>query len=369
MKGFIKMLLLATPLAFNAQTNTKQDFIVVHVDASAKSSFRQKIYSYHFLNGSFIGRDELLSVDGRRDGKDYIRTDRGHNTVYNDRYLITGIGNIIDLKEKKVLFDGKATLLRCSNDSAVFYTNDAFKGKFYSVYDFKAQQYKEVKDLLFKAKPGRDVEYDKTVKPFKIVYYPQGKPKVILSEEAGYGQTTGKDNFVPDPPMLWLDNNNFMYANFNKENTEISFYKINVDTKASTLINKLSINKDTKEADLMRITPRQMIMSLGPKQFYIDLDAQSVTELQASKPVEGFSYEFKDSPAGRAIKLNGKELGKFHFDPKTFAATNNIAGFVKELVIGDDHYQQGFMVWNATKQSWAPVDADEALTVIGWIKE
>jgi hypothetical protein len=367
MKFSIKaLLLLCAPFMYQAQ-NVQQDFIVVHVEPSGKAQFKQKIFAYHFLNGSFTGRDEVLTVDGKRDGKDYIRTDRGHNTLYKDRYLITGIGNIIDLKDKKVLFDGKANLVRCSNDSAIFYTNDAFKGKFYSVYNFKTSQYGEVKDLLFKAKLGRDVEFDKTTAPFKIVYYPQGKPKVVLTEDAGYGQIGTKDNFVPDPLMLWFDNTNFLYANFNRENTEISFYKINVDSKASTLVGKAAIAKDEKAADLVKLTPRQVIMTIGAKQLYIDLDNQSVTELLASKPVNGFSYEFKDSPLGRMVKLNGKETGKFHFEPNTFSAGNNIAGFVKELVIGTDHYQQGFMVWNAPRQTWDKVDADEALTIIGWI--
>ena len=363
----LKTLLCAAPFVFQAQ-NVKQDLIVVHVDPSGRSALRQKIYAYHFLNGSFMGRDELLTFDGRREGKDYIRTDKGHNTLCNNRYLITGIGNVIDLKDKKVLYDGKAGFLRCNSDSAVFYTNDAYRGKYYSVYDFNAKQYKEVKDLLFKARLGRDVEYDKTTLPMKIAYYPQGKPKVVLVEDAGYGQIS-KDNYINDPPMFWIDDTNFLYANFNKANTEMSFYKVNADTKESTLVTKINISRDDKDAEITRTTPRQIIMAIASKQIYIDLDNVSVTELQASKPVYGFSYEFKDSPNGRVVKLNGKEIGKIHFEPKTFSAGNNIASVVKEMVIGEDHYQQGLMVWNFTKQSWDKVEAEEVLSVIGWMKD
>ncbi|MGZ4089750.1 MAG: hypothetical protein ACXVNO_03465, partial [Bacteroidia bacterium] len=102
--------------------DVKQGLIVVHVDPAGKSEFRQKIFSYHFLNGHYTGRDEIITVSGKKDGKDYIRTDLGNCMIYNNRYLITGIGNIIDLKEKKVLFDGRANLVRCSNDSAIYYT-------------------------------------------------------------------------------------------------------------------------------------------------------------------------------------------------------------------------------------------------------
>lgn len=361
--------LLLAQAAYFAQGNVRQSLYVVHVDPSGKSAFRQKIFAYHFLNGSFIGRDEVLSVDGKKEGKDYIRTDRGANQVYDNRYLITGLGNIIDLKEKKVLFDGKASLVRCSNDSAIFYTNDIFKGKFYSVYDFKLLQYKEVKDLLFKPRPGRDVEYDKTTAPFKLCYYPAGKPKVVLTADAGYGQQGTKDNSIPDPPMYWLDNDNFVYAYFNQANTELLVNKMNVDSKTVTTLGKVAISKEKNPAMITRVSKDQLMLWLGNKQILIDLAASTVNQLEHSRPDHGFNYEFKTDPKGRVVRLNGKEVGKYHFETRNFSAGDNTAAFVKELMIGADSYQDGLMVWNFTKQGWDHVEADEVLSLAGWIKD
>ena len=173
---------------FSQDAAPKHGLIVVHVETPIKAEFKQKIYNYHFLNGHFTGREEIITVNGKQGGKDYIRTDIGICSIYKDRYMITGIGNIIDLKEKKVLFDGRAQLVRCSNDSAIFYTNDFAKGKFYSVYNFKTNTYGEVKSLTFKAKIGQDVEYDKTTAPFKLNLYPPNKPKIELVKDAGYAQ-------------------------------------------------------------------------------------------------------------------------------------------------------------------------------------
>lgn len=363
------LFLMLVPVFCFSQGNVKQSLYVVHVDASGKSAFKQRIFAYHFLNGSFMGRDEVLSFDGKREGKDYIRTDRGSNQIYNDRYLITGMGNIIDLKDKKVLFDGKASLVRCSNDSAIFYTNDIFKGKFYSVYDFKAQQYKEIKDLLFKPRPGRDVEFDKTIAPFKICYYPVGKPKVVLTADAGYGQQGTKDNSVPDPPMYWIDNDNFIYVHFNQANTELLINKMNVDSKVVTLIGKVTMVKERMPATLTKVNKDQVILWMGNRQIFIDLAGSTVSPMDASRPDHGFTYEFKTDPKGRIVKLNGKEVGKFHFETRNFAAGDNTAAFVKELMIGADSYQQGLMVWNFTKQAWDHVDADEVLAIAGWAKD
>jgi hypothetical protein len=354
--------------AFIAQ-DVKQGLIVVHVDASSKSDFKQKIFNYHFLNGVFTGREEVLIVNGKKDGKDYIRTDLGTNTLYNNRYLITGIGNIIDLKEKKVLFDGRANLVRCSNDSAIFYTNDAFKGKYYSVYNFKTNQYGEVKNLVFKAKLGQDVEFDKTAAPFKLNLYPPSKPKIELVKDAGYGQQGVSDGKVPDPTMWWVDNSNFVYANYNKENTEITFYKVNVESKVSTAVGKVAIKKESKAATFTLIDNKQALMLLGSKQIFIDAGANMVTDLLFTKPSNGFSAECKLNSYGHLVKLNEKEVGKFQFQLKNFKTEKNIAAIVKELVMGEESYQQGMTVWNNTKQEWSKVDAEDVLTLVGWVTE
>lgn len=343
--------------------------IIVHVDPTGKSDFKQMIYNYHFTNGQFTKREELLTVNGKKDGKDYIRTDLGTPTLYKDRYFITGIGNIIDLKEKKILFEGRANLVRCSNDSAIYYTNDAFKGKFYSVYNFKTNTYGEVKNLVFKAKAGQDVEFDKTTAPFKLFLYPPNKPKVELVKDAGYGQSGTKEGRVPDPVMWWLDNDNFVYAYFNKENTELSFYKVNVKSKTSDIIGKVPVKPESKAASIVKLNNKQTVMYLGGKQILVDVGNNTVTDLQFTVPSNGFSYECKTNAYGHIVKLNDKEVGKFHFQAKNFKTENNIAALVKELIIGEESYQQGLGVWNSAKQEWDRVDAEDVLIMAGWIKE
>ncbi len=361
------LFLIATTSSF-AQ-DIKQGLIVVHVDPTGKAEFKQKIMVYHFLNGHYTGRDELITVSGKKDGKDNIRTDLGINTLYNNRYLITGIGNIIDLKDKKVLFDGRANLIRCSNDSAIFYTNDIFKGKYYSVYNFKTNQYGEVKNLLFKPKIGQDVEFDKTAPPFKINFYPQNKPKVLLVADAGYGQSGTKDGRVPDPPMYWLDNSTFVYSNFNKDNTEISFFKVNIDSKNSALIGKVAIKPETQNAQVQKLNNTQALFFFGNKQILIDVAANTATDLLFTKPSDGFSYECKTNSYGHLVKLNDKDVGKYHFQSKNFKTENNIASLVKEMIVGPESYQQGMAVWNFNKQNWETVDSEDVLTLVGWIKE
>lgn len=345
----------------------KQGLIVVHVEAGGKGDFKQKIYNYHILNGHYVGREELLTIVGKKDGKDYLRTDLGTNQIYNNRYLVTGIGNIIDLKEKKVLFDGRANLVKLANDSAVYYTNDAFKGKYYSVFNFKTNTYGEVKSLTFKAKAGQDVEFDKTTSPYKLFLYPMNKPKIQLVADAGFGQTA--DGSKPDPLMWWLDNANFIFTYFNKENTEMSFFKVNVDSKSQTLIGKLAINPEKQAARLSKLSATEFLVFIGQKQILIDIAKNQVNDLQFSKEENGFSYECKLAGSGRIVKYKNTESGKYHFQPKNFKTSTNIAAMVKEIVMGADSYQQGLGVWNFNKQKWESVDCEDVLTLVGFINE
>lgn len=367
-KSLIVIILLFIASWFKAQ-DIQQSLIVVHVDPASKTQFKQQIYAYHFLNGSFTGRDELLTVAGRKEGKDYIRTDIGKNTIYKNRYLITGIGNVIDLRDKKVLVDARSTVVRCKNDSAVFYTNDIFKGKFYSVYDFTKNEYSEVKDLLFSPRLGRDVEFDKTTPPFKINYYPIGAEKVTICEDAGYGQLGTTESHIPDPPLYWLDNTNFIYSNFNKENTELSFYKLNIESKDSKLIGKVAITRESAPAEVFKLNETQSLVRLGHHQILVDHKEKTVTDLAFSATGSNFSYECKPGAAGRVVKLSGKEVGKFHFNPVNFSSDANIAALVKEINVGAESYQQGIVVWNNVSKSWAAVDAEEVLRLVGWISE
>ncbi len=375
MRFKVPFVLFVFTLWFNAELfsqNVNHSLIVIHYDPASKGEFKQLVFSYHFLNGHFQGREELMSFKGRiKEGKlekDYIRTDIGTNQLYKNRYLITGIGNIIDLKEKKILYDQKGNVVRCSNDSVIYYTNDAFKGKFYSYYNLATKTYSEIKSLTFKAVAGQDIEFDRSAQPYKLNFYPVDKPKVVLSTDAGYGQTNTESK-KPDVSVWWLDKNSFVYPNFNKDNTEITFMKVSIDSKASTPVGKVAIKQQNEQASFTKISKTQAQYNFGDKKFLVDVEKNTVTEMLFTNPENGFSAECKNNPYGHIIKLNGKEISKHHFQLKNIKTEQNIAAIVKELVIGTESYQQGLAIWNNSTQKWENVDAEEVIALIGWIRD
>ena len=46
------------------------------------------------------------------------------------------------------------------------------------IFDLKTNTYSEIKSLTFKAIIGQAVEFDRRTSPYKLEYFPVGKPKV-----------------------------------------------------------------------------------------------------------------------------------------------------------------------------------------------
>ena len=352
-----------------AQNNTGESLIVIHYDEGNKANLGQLIYRYNFVNNVYAGREQIMTVVGKKNSKDYIRCDVGQNTLYKDRYLISGIGNVIDLKEKKVLYDGSAKLVRCSNDSIIFFTNDIFKGKFYSYFNLKTNTYAEIKSLIFKAIVGQDVEFDRTKSPYKLLYYPQNKPKVVLMEDAGHGGVSSKAPKA-DIPIYWVDQNTFIFPNIKITDLEGSIVKYNIETKTSKVIGTFNSTANVPATYQLVNSVDCYIEFYFKNKLYCINPAKETMLLSNYKEIDkNFSVEVEPKSTGRTIYYKGKEIGKNHFDMKNFKTSTNYAALVKEIIMGDESYQQGMSVYNVTKAKWETIDGEDVVSLVGWIKQ
>ena len=368
MRYLLHILFLCSVFGF-AQNNTGESLIVIHYDEGNKANLGQLIYRYNFVNNVYAGREQIMAVAGKKNSKAYIRCDVGQNTLYKDRYLISGIGNVIDLKEKKVLYDGSAKLVRCSNDSIIFFTNDIFKGKFYSYFNLKTNTYSEIKSLTFKAIVGQDVEFDRTKSPYKLLYYPQNKPKVVLMEDAGHGGVSSKAPKA-DIPIYWVDQNTFIFPNIKITDLEGSIVKYNLETKTSKVIGTFNSTANVPATYQLVNSVDCYIEFYFKNKLYCINPAKETMLLSNYKEIDkNFSVEVEPKSTGRAVYYKGKEIGRNHFDMKNFKTSSNYAALVKEIIMGDESYQQGMSVYNVTKAKWETIDGEEVVSLVGWIKQ
>jgi hypothetical protein len=352
----------------NAQNNTDESLIVVHYDQANKENVMQLIYRYNFVNNEYVGREQIIAVEGRKNAKDYVRCDKGENTLYRDRYLISGTGNIIDLKEKKLLHDGCAKLVRCSNDSIIFIVNDVFKGKYYSYFDLKTNTYSEIKSLTFKAILGQHVEFDRKSSPYKLEYFPTGKEKSILMEDAGHGGVSSVDEKV-NIPLYWIDENTFLFPYIKIPDLEGSIIKYNLLTKTAKALGTFnSLSKMPATYILVKGYNSYIEFYFKEKLFLINPVKETMLISNYKEVDANFAVEVEAKAKGRAIFYKGKEIGRNHFELNTFKTSVNYAAFLKEVVMGDESYQQGLSVYIVASGKWQNIVTIDIASVVGWIK-
>ena len=143
---FSFFIILTVVLAGFHPPEKKVSLLIAEYDNNAAKNHMQHLVNYVFIGGTMISKETLLSVPTQKEGVkgNYVRFDIGKNKIYRNRYVVTGIGNVIDIQTKKLLVSEQANFVAFKGDSIIFYTNDIFKGKFFSVLNLKTELYQKV---------------------------------------------------------------------------------------------------------------------------------------------------------------------------------------------------------------------------------
>lgn len=366
----ILLLMLVLFSAFrNKPAGHRYSVIVVQYQTDNPKAIMQDIYKYTFENGEFASKEKIMTVTGRENNKDLNRFDSEGGFIFKNRWFVSGTGNIIDLQKKKVVTSERAKFIRSSGDSLIFYTNDAFKGKYYSVFDAKTETYGQVKSVKFKAMQGQDIGIDYDTPNRRIWLYPVNKEKILLVKDAGFGEEVINSKSTSIIPTMWLDENNFIYPYYNVSKNEATIFKVNID-KTQT---KIGVIKDvpkghensyfTKDAD------GNIEYVCGKGKFYIDAAASKITEVSFEHEGNNFDVETQTQPYGHLIKYNKQDIGKYQCDMKNVRTCAYAIALDNKMKIGDEVYPQGIAVWSTETKKWKKIDAEEVAAIAGWIVE
>lgn len=369
-KCLLIILLFSAVFAFDGfSQSTKYSLIVTQYQLINPKALMQDIYRYNFENGEFKGKEKLLTVTGKDGAKDLIRADVEGSFVFKNRWLVTGIGNIIDLQTKQVVFSDKATFIKESNDSLIFYTNDVFKGKFYSVFNAKTGKLTEVKSIMFSAILAQDIEIDYSTSNRAIWLYPPNKDKILLVIDAGFGEEIINSKKTSQIPVYWLDKNNFIFPYYNVSKNEATIFKVNTD-KTQT---KIGVIKDIPKSHINSFFAKDGDGNLeyvcGKGKYYLEVKNAKISEVIFEHEGSGYDVESKIQPYGHAIKYNKADIGKYQCDIKNIRTCKFAIAVDNKIKIGAEVYPQGIAVWNNITKKWKSIDAEEVAAIAGWIVE
>ena len=348
--------------------------LVAEYDDNAAVNHLQHLVNYVFVDGAMVSRETIVSLPTQKAGVkgNYVRFDLGKNRIYRSRYVVTGIGNVIDIKTKKLLVEERGDFVAFSGDSIIFYTNDIFKGKYYSVLNLKTEKFGKVENANYNPLPRPDVEVDETTKPFGIsAYYVNGKQDILV-KDAGYGEAQpllGED-VKRKFQIFWLDNSSFLYANFMKNQQAAIIYKVNINKTIEKVAEITEIPATAQSAAFEFSTTGAIIYSCGKGRFEIDLKKKLATKLLFEPIGNNFFVEADENPKyGRAIKYETAEAGKKWCRLDNAKTTAGYAALQSDIVMGPDRYPQGVAVWNAFTKKWTILDVSSLSDIIGWVEE
>jgi hypothetical protein len=368
----ISILLVALIVCFAFRSKTllhKYSVIVVQYQVQNPKAVMQDIYKYTFENGEFKGKEKIISVTGRENNKDLNRFDSDGGFIFKNRWLVSGIGNILDMQTKQVITSERSTFVESRGDSLIFYTNDVFKGKYYSVFDAKTGAYGQVKSVKFKAMIGQDIGVDYDTPNRRIWLYPVNKEKVLLVSDAGFGEEVINSKSTSTIPVMWIDNDNFIYPYYNVSKNEATIFKVNVNKTATKIGVIKDIPKGHQNSYFAKDGDNNIEYVCGKGKFYIDLQGMKLTEVLFEHEGNGFDVETKTQSYGHLIKFNKQDIGKYQCDMKNVRTCPYAIALDNKMKIGDEVYPQGIAIWNSETKKWKSIDADEVAAVLGWVVE
>lgn len=370
--NYFPLLFLSVLLLSSAPAN-KKILIVAEYDDNAAKNHIQYLVSYTFINGAMTQKETLMVVPLQKQGVqgDYVRFDIGKNKLYRNRYIVSGIGNVIDLKLKKIVLTEKDNFVAFSGDSIVFHTDDIFKGEYYSVFDLKTEQYKKVENANYNPLAKPDVELDETAKPFKIVgYFANGKKDVLLAD-AGYGEL--KASNVTEQiksALFWLDKKFFLYASYSQKQDAVIIYKIGIDKSVEKLGEIQAIPNVATISFFEFGLDGSVVYSCDKGRFAIDAVNKTVEKKQEEFIGNKFSIESHEEAAyGRKIKYNGEEVGKKWCRFDNAQSISEYLAVQNDMQMNGERYPLGVAVWHVATKKWTQIEASNVSNIIGWIEE
>jgi hypothetical protein len=373
-KSYLILILLPLLWGWGTLPREKTSLVIAVYDQQAAQNHIVHLVKIPFTGGIAGTQEKVMDIATQQPGDKVprIRFDLGPNQVYRNRWVITAYGNVIDLVQKEVLVDQHDQFISASGDSLVFYTNDIFKGKYYSWVNLATGEYKKIEKPSFSAKTGRDVEADCSSRNYKIFLYPPSAPKIELVRDAGYGEDI---SLIPGArqqcPIFWLNNDEFIYPNYSAEKNYVAIWKVNAVTKEQEKVGEIDrLPENHKLSRFYRAPDGVIVYECSRGHFSIDLKRKVAEEMKDLPEGNEFTIASDETPGkGRKIRHKGTEIGTYFCDPFAATTAEGLIAFPFEIAMGEEHYLQGAAVWSAAAAKWKTIGDSDLAAVVGWVEE
>lgn len=408
MKQLISLILIfLTCCSFNNERRTenenrnKADFSLNQITTNTKNSLlvnlfnRQKrinlLLSYNFKDGILHSVDTIHA------------SDRIKNNVLDNKYLLINNKNIINIKSERELNISNPPSYFIRGDSIIFKLNksDIELG----LYNIEKNTYKEYRDTflntngvikyyysnkvdyrLFIKKQKLDTEALTTVnkteeeiqaiKKSKKDEYSNAnnfESKEIIFEtrsgtlnkivtDAGIGTLLHKmANVRLDVPIIWIDNETFIYSYIHKNSAKIK--SVNIKNGNQHTICKIDeITASMRNAFFYKDFQGNIIYSCKKGDFKINILDMTYSAYQYID----LGHDFKKQVNGKKVFYNNQVIGQLTQYQSSFSSNNYLA--VQD--ISNRYKTVDIRIWSTIQEKWIDIKKSNqmiSMNIIGWL--
>ena len=366
----------------------RASLIVANIDDSDLNGDRtQHLIKYEFAKGELVSTETIVSNPGGQ-----LRFNCEKSQVYQNRYIITDFGDIVDITTCQFIQRGGSgsaytRLLGLEGDYVFIYepqTED------YYYYDLTKQEYNKLEDPGKWALPGllspdgtMSVSSSNRNEGQVWLHYINGEMKLL--GEGFYVEYSPLSSSMTGVPLIWLDSERVLTQ---KSNGEIVI--VTVDGSMVPVVNIDLSHFDFDQsgytgalhASFYRDFNSNIIYSIsliGPEgkfrdnRFEIDVENESYSLYDPEWISLGYKFEYSSREDVTVIRYDGYEIGQEQYFTEGYEHTiNGHIAIISQESPGS--YPTSIRVWSSANGKWTSMDFEFPVwitysSIIGWIEE
>jgi len=354
----------------------------------------QMLVAYRFDKGVLKSREVLLStptVSTPKSGP-HVRYYLGKNHVHGKRYVISGNGNIIDIKARKALLAWGEDFVEAKGNALIFLKRTASSGRRYMQWNLGKEAWEPVEGgspvpLPGLPSPGRMyfLDIERSGDSSKIFLNHPVKGRNLIVEDCGEGTNLSVySSSSSNVPAFWLDDKTFLYARYKRRekapvsdesfiasHASVGFCMVDIDKGISRTVAALdSVPPSIRNGSFTRDPEGKVIFRSGKQEYAIDFQKGKATRQAYRSMGNGFTVEsVLPQTRGRIIKLEGHEIGQVWFRSDYAACTRGYIATAYGKVGSNYNFPAGIQVWNEIARSWTRIGIHHMANIIGWIED
>jgi hypothetical protein len=323
----------------------------------------QTLVRYRFDAGELVSKQSLLTKK-----TDDLRFEFG-STIYQNRYVITTWGDVIDLDSNQVIFKSNGKMIHLEGN-LVTINNSKIDEKGFFTFNLKSHEYARLEKSDFWIEPSFYCPYSEINANGQIramacndgiwLLFKDGHKKRLPGQFSRVG--TDYCSSFNHPSFLWIDNSHLLTQLKNGQ-----LIRVDTEGKIEQVLTLPAFDPPACGPEFQRDKNNRIYYEIRNQAWLINVDKRSFEKYLWEAQGNGFDLEFqRNSAYGHRIRYQEKEIGNYWCDnPHTTTGHIALAFGAVGSNLGNP---EGVMVWSSANNNWTQIKIDFLADIVGWVK-